>query len=286
MRNGTIYKITCLCTDKVYIGQTLLHPAMRRWIQHYREINNYDNDLYLYRAMRRWGIKNFIFQILEEEIPINELDSKEIEYIKIYKSYDPQYGYNLTRGGKLSSVSKITFEIVEDIIKCIKSNPDYTFVEIAEKFKVSRDIISDINCGETWYNKNEKYPIRDNSTWNKVLSDKVDEIYQLLRQQVSLTEIAKLYSVSVTNISNINQGKIYKRDDILYPIYKPTNSKKHLDEEKVREIVDMILTTNKNYSEIGFELGIGRKSIAGINNGKLYLDILNKIGYNDFPIRK
>lgn len=287
MRKGSIYKIYCLCTEKTYIGQTVQHPPIKRWIDHYKQINQATNELYLYRAFRRWGVENFTFQILEENIDIKELNEKEQRWIKKYRSDNPEYGYNLTKGGTFTVKSVIDEEIAKAIINDIKTRTDMTFVELASLYGVSRDIISDINCGETWYFNNEQYPIRDNSTLKNLLSHKdVYDIYELLRRKVSLTDIARQYSVSVTNISNINKGKIYSfLSQHQYPIYKPVNSKKWLDKEKVQEIIDLLRTTDYIYAHIGEIVGVGRKTVSGINNGVLYRQLSEEIGIKKYPIR-
>ena len=97
MRTGSIYKIECLVTKKVYIGQTVQNPPIKRWLDYYGEINNSSNELYLYRAIRRFGIENFTFQILEIDISLEDLNKKEVEYIEKYKSNNSKYGYNLTK---------------------------------------------------------------------------------------------------------------------------------------------------------------------------------------------
>ncbi|MBP3888002.1 MAG: hypothetical protein J6F30_10235 [Cellulosilyticum sp.] len=119
---------------------------------------------------------------------------------------------------------------VKVIINAIRTQTEKTFVEIAEIYGVSREMISDINCGETWYFNEVDYPIRDNSHWKNVLNENdVYDIYELLRNKVSLTDIAKKYGVSVTNISNLNQGRIYPLlDKSQYPLYLPTNSNHRL----------------------------------------------------------
>lgn len=287
MRKGSIYKIYCLCTDKVYIGQTVQHPPIKRWVDHYKEAYTNKNDLYLYRAIRQWGITNFTFQILEEDIALEDLNSKEIEWIKKFNSNNPEYGYNLTGGGVFTSKTQLDEEKVKEIIKAIKTHTEKNFVELAKIYGVSREMISDINCGETWYFVNEHYPIRDNSKLKNILSEQdVYEIYRLLKEETALTDIAKKYGVSVTNISNINQGRIYKfLPSTDYPLYTPTNSKKWLTNEKVQEIVFLLQSTDYIYSKIGNIVGVGRKTVSGINNGVLYKETLKQLGINKYPIR-
>ena len=51
----------------------------------------------LYQSMRKYGIENFVFSILEECLE-NELDEKEQFWIKSLDSYT--HGYNMTQGGQ------------------------------------------------------------------------------------------------------------------------------------------------------------------------------------------
>ena len=92
-----IYKITNLKNGKVYIGQAV--DIVKRWRDH-RE-NYLTHDEVVYRAMRKYGLDNFAFDILEECCP-DRLDEKEIYYIKQYRSYigwKDNHGYNMTEGG-------------------------------------------------------------------------------------------------------------------------------------------------------------------------------------------
>ena len=116
MRYGSIYKITCLRNNKIYIGQTVQNPPIKRWIEHYQEAYNENNQLFLYRAIRKCGIENFTFQILEQNIKLTDLNFKESYYINKYSSNINDYGYNLTRGGHYSVKSKLDEEKVLEII--------------------------------------------------------------------------------------------------------------------------------------------------------------------------
>lgn len=56
-----------------------------------------DNSLF-HEAIRKYGIENFDYEILEE-CKISELNDKEKYWIKELKSYVLDGGYNLTKGG-------------------------------------------------------------------------------------------------------------------------------------------------------------------------------------------
>lgn len=91
-----IYKITNIVNGKIYIGKT--DNPTRRWYKHKLESKKYLNR-YLYRAMNKYGLENFTFEIIHENIPNSEIDSYEIKYIKELNSKAPN-GYNMTDGGE------------------------------------------------------------------------------------------------------------------------------------------------------------------------------------------
>ena len=102
MKTGTIYKITHLDSGKSYIGQTINDPK-QRWAQHW----NYSKRAkatgkrlgHLNKAMLKYGRDAFEYTVLESGIAKEELDSKEIEAILKYDTFNN--GYNLNSGGTL-----------------------------------------------------------------------------------------------------------------------------------------------------------------------------------------
>ena len=90
-----IYKITNKVNNKVYIGQSV--DIFQRWKEHKsyafcEKRECYNNHLYC--AIRKYGLENFKFQIIEE-CNKDELDVKEQYWIKYYDSINPNKGYNL-----------------------------------------------------------------------------------------------------------------------------------------------------------------------------------------------
>lgn len=92
-----IYKIENKINKHIYIGQSI--NILKRWTEHTKDSKKYPN-LTLYKAFNKYGIKNFLFSIIEE-CPKEKLDEREIYWIKYYDSY--KNGYNMTPGGKYSS---------------------------------------------------------------------------------------------------------------------------------------------------------------------------------------
>lgn len=90
-----IYKITNQINDKVYIGKTEYVNPNKRWSQHKNEFQKErSNHRALYKAMNKYGIDNFSFEIIEET---DNPEEREIYHISLYDSY--HNGYNETLGG-------------------------------------------------------------------------------------------------------------------------------------------------------------------------------------------
>lgn len=95
---GVIYLISNSQNDKVYIGKTI-RSIQIRWNEHLKDVHNpLRNHNKLYRAMNKYGIDKFRIDLLEDNIPNEQLGVKEQEYIKRFNScYN---GYNSTFGGE------------------------------------------------------------------------------------------------------------------------------------------------------------------------------------------
>lgn len=101
---GLIYIIKNTVNDKVYIGQTAL-SLEDRWKSHLKPSVHKTRGTYkIYNAMNKYGKENFYVELLEDDIPIDLLNEKEIEYIELYDSY--YNGYNSTKGGDGRIVNK------------------------------------------------------------------------------------------------------------------------------------------------------------------------------------
>lgn len=95
-----IYKITNQLNQKCYIGQSI--NIYVRWQQHIIESKSNRNFSKFYNAIRKYGIENFSFEVIEEcEKNQQILNEREVYWISYYNSYND--GYNSTRGGQETS---------------------------------------------------------------------------------------------------------------------------------------------------------------------------------------
>lgn len=157
-----IYKITNLINGKSYIGQSI--NIEKRFISHkQRAFNKKDRDYnkHLYCSIRKYGLNNFSFEILEE-CSIDELNDRERYYIIKYNSF--LNGYNLTLGGD-SSRAKSSKQQIAGIVKDLKTTI-LSHKDIANKWNVSIEMVQGINTGRYWHLDNEKYPLQNrNAQW-------------------------------------------------------------------------------------------------------------------------
>lgn len=88
---GYIYKTTNLVNGKIYIGQ---HKS-----EYFDPINYIGSGTMLRKAIEKYGKDNFTNELLCECISQNDMDKKEIFFIKKYNSTDKNIGYNITPDG-------------------------------------------------------------------------------------------------------------------------------------------------------------------------------------------
>lgn len=94
---GEIYRVTCILTQKVYIGKTVQELRIRR-ASHYRKANAGSNT-HFHNALRCYPIESFFWEVIETNIPKDLLSDREKYWIAYYTASDPAKGYNLTPGG-------------------------------------------------------------------------------------------------------------------------------------------------------------------------------------------
>ena len=152
-----IYKIQNKINGKIYIGQSI--HIEERWQQHRNNSRNKNSKKTyypLYCSMRKYGIENFDFSILED-CAEEELNEKEKYWIEFYSSMLPN-GYNHTLGGS-SSIYKISKEDLLLLLKDLE-NKKLTNNFIAKKYNISESYLHLINIGKNRKISNINYPIR------------------------------------------------------------------------------------------------------------------------------
>lgn len=164
-----VYKITNTINNKCYIGIT--RNIKKRWYSHKLRGRNRNDNHPLYNAMSKYGIDNFKFEILEENIEtIDEIVTKERYYIKYYHSHVSENGYNITYGGERhewdgNPRAKLSMEDVKEIRKLYGECK----IGVNEAFKLYSDKVSYHTFEKVW----------ENITWKGICP----EVYTLENKQ-------------------------------------------------------------------------------------------------------
>lgn len=101
---GIIYGWYCTITDKWYVGQTVNQE--RRFKGHIDAAINKKDNTKFHNALRKYGLENFVYCVLESNVLRENLNLKEQEWIEYYDSF--YNGYNLTAGGGQTIFSEET----------------------------------------------------------------------------------------------------------------------------------------------------------------------------------
>lgn len=158
-----IYKITNLVNGKSYIG--LSTNIVARWSQHRSHYKK--GDTILYKAMIKYGLENFIFEILEN-CQKYELGEKEKFYIRKYRTYvgfEDCNGYNMTLGGEDSEGLIFTEEAKSkmSLKRRLGNNPAAKNVYVDDKiFGTIKEAAEFLNIHpknlQRWLSKERKIP--------------------------------------------------------------------------------------------------------------------------------
>ena len=266
-----IYIIKNSVNDKVYIGQA--KDAAERWLSHvynakYENKNKQRTTQVIHRAMNKYGIEKFHYEVLEYQI--ENYDERELYWIKKYNSMVPN-GYNVSPGGKGAQYGIDcpwgVFNDEETLMKCITeiSSTTKTFVNIAKKYKCSPEVIHAINAGERYKIDGMVYPLRNTDTTYPL--ELVKQIRYSLKYEpeLSIPKIAKKYHVDAGTLSLINNGKKYYIDTEDYPLRKKRF--RDISEDTADAIIKDIIESDLSFTDIAKKHKISKIAVTSINVG-------------------
>lgn len=180
---NTIYKITNDINGKVYIGKTSL-SIDKRFKQHVLDSNkNRCNKRPLYDAMNKYGVENFHIEVIEENISDEDINDKEIYYIRKYNSYigfNNTNGYNATLGGDSRKYKNIDIE------------------------KISSDYAHGMNCTDI----GKKYHVDSRYIANLLRSNGVHVLNPVEFQSKPIYQIDKLTNLVISKYESATEAAI------------------------------------------------------------------------------
>lgn len=186
MRYGIIYKIQNKINNKIYIGQTTKSFDERYSNNLYKYTHNKD----LKKEILEYGIENFD---INKEYYVaktkEELDNKEDELIKRFKSNNKEYGYNKKTGGDKGLLN----EEVKEKIRASKVGEKHP------QYGKKRPDISKKMLGENNVMYGKKGQAHPRAQAVICLDD--------LKKFESLSECAEFYKFNKSNLSEHLKGK-------------------------------------------------------------------------------
>lgn len=269
-----IYIIKNKINKKVYIGQSV--NSAIRWSAHKSAAKSKIKKITIDKAMAELGVENFWYEVIETT---ENYDEREIYWINYYNSIIPN-GYNLLLGGDGAQIGVNSANAIirdKDILNALMDDLSFTdikMIDLAEKYGVSKSVISSINRGKSYYDESRIYPLRrrdsdnlDKLNYNEIIKD-------LSNTNLSLRELSKKYKINTFIIRQINSGEIFFNKELIYPLRKNNN-------DKIEKIKTLLSTTTLSMREIGRLCDISSSMVIYINKGKYYYDATI-----NYPIRK
>ena len=242
-----IYKTTNLINGKIYVGQD--------------SKNNFEylgSGNLIRRSVKKYGKENFKKEILCECKTKEELNEREIYWIKKLKSQNKNIGYNITDGGNQISTVKSVKEKISQTLKGKKNSElsnfkrSKTLKEFYQKHPKRKEEISQRNK-KYWrikenrlkQKKNRENFFQLNSNHKKYLSEKIKKLYQneelrkkcgnghrkilqydrngnFIKQYNSIKEAAEENNIFAQNISTCCRKKIKQSCGFIWK-YKKMN---------------------------------------------------------------
>lgn len=190
-----IYKITNTINNKSYIGQSI--NIASRWAEHKRLSNSEDQRI-IYRAIRKYGLENFTFEVLEE-CQEQELNEREIYWINFFDSFEN--GYNMTYGGDGSR----KYDIIA-IVESYKRTEN--IVQTAKEFSCHPTTVRNIIHSFGLYGKeSQSKPVEQIDPVNL----QVINTYSSIREAATSLNVSQASIQRAINGKNVHSGGFYWR---------------------------------------------------------------------------
>jgi group I intron endonuclease len=204
-------------SGKKYIGIT--DCIKRRQSEHSKkEFGCKSNTTKFAQAIRKYGYKNFTFEVFGKSKHREVIEEFEIYYIELFDAINN--GYNIASGGSYGVASR---KLTKEVVMAIDYDLHFTnlsYSEIKERYKISFAMINKIKNRTAWVevlgHKEErvnKYKKGSNNPAAKLTEVQVIEIREKLLSGTSRKELRDEYGVSKSLIQNIATNKSWKKED-------------------------------------------------------------------------
>lgn len=286
-----IYIYTNKINGHQYVGQT--NNLQKRYNGHKSDSYNKNSHSYnypLHAAIRKYGIENFSFKVLEEVPTVEAANEREKYWIKEKKCHISNGGYNISFGGggclrgslsweELLKKGKVfSGEEIIDIQKRLINKEKYDDIMKIYSPRLTRTFLSNLNHGVNYKNPNLIYPLKkDFSGEGHFSKEEIAKIKEEIKSGMIYREIQARHDIkSASFISMINSGKYYFDPNEKYPLFV----KGCADKSWILNCLNDIIYSDLSLAKIAEKYNKSDSTIKKLAQGRA-----NKQDYLIYPIR-
>jgi hypothetical protein len=232
-----IYKIMNLINGKIYVGKDTTSDK-----------NYFGSGILIKRTIQRYGLENFVKEIIDETNDYNELSIREIYWISFYNSTDRNIGYNISNGG--------------DGGDTLTNHPDIKNI----KYKISNNNPKKGKTYEEAFGEEKAKIYKKNlSTSNKQLTKgkKIEEVYGIEKSNIIKMKMSEKSSVPMderwSDKEKVEQHKLFLKQNISNNLLREDIKEKNLERLKKQwdtyreSYINNITQLISNVQNFGFE---------------------------------
>lgn len=257
---GIIYKYISP-SNKIYIGQTI-NSIEKRKNQHINNANNGSTTIF-HNAIRKYGIENFKYEVIQEAYSKEELNELEIYYINFYNSYyKNKKGYNMTIGGEGAN----GYDFTEDDKKKLS-------LSLKEYYKNNPESLVKMSNRAKEYHKNNPEKAEKHSNFMKGFSNLEEN------KNISIKTFS-IFRKENPEYYSIQQKEIWGRDG--YKEKMSESQKNYLNNNPEEKIIrtNRLIEYSKNNKELHSKI---MKDISNILEKKEKFKEIIKNDKDSFP---
>lgn len=214
-------------------------------------------------------VDKIIKDLLNTKISLNQLAKKYKVNSNQIASINNGSAERYRREGFVYPLRMIELRPTEEQVKTIKElliTGVLSKQQIARKVGVLYTVVSNINSGRTYHDKDLIYPLKKHEGRYDWGEEVFETVRKMLYEGISPKKIAaNLNLPNVAMVYDINIGKTHVSDKYKYPIQKPQN---HFSDEQIKKITWEIVNTDKSLTQIAKENNMHKSNVIALKNGQ------------------
>lgn len=243
MEKYYIYKFQNKINGKIYIGQSI-NPEKRKYEHLYGRKKGIDT--YFDKAVKKYGLDNFDFEVIDNANNTKDIDKLEKHYIKKYNSLKPN-GYNILKGGREQQGSWNSKPIDEYDLKGNYINT-YESASYYHNFINNKYIASGIreSCNKYTHYKERIFRFKGDKKplpYCKPKPNHIKKIYQrdlqgnIINEFISITEASRQTNTSRTSILGCANGYYKSANNYIWTYTKEYENKEFNTKSIIKTLI-------------------------------------------------